>query len=405
MKGKSVKQRVWISLIPVILFSAACKKEQPYEKPLTPVRVQAVETETSQEAPRYSGSIEPVSRVDLAFRLGGFVDQILQVPGESGGTRLVYEGDVVHKGAALARLREADYQAKVDQAISQVDQAKAAVEQTEDGRKQALAGRDKAKLDFDRASALFKTQSLTKSDMDGATAQLDAAQAALDGTQAQLTLARARVAGAQAVVDEANLALKDTTLLSPSDGIVIKRGVEVGSLVGPGTPAFVVADLSSLKAVFGAPDVMLPRLKPGMTLALSSDTLPDLTIQGRVTSIAPAADPRSRVFDVEVTFPNPNLRLKPGMIVTVEPPGPPKTAPVPVVPMSAIVRSKTKQEGYAVFVVDQQSGKAVSHARDVSLGGALNNRIIVNAGLSAGERIIVTGATLVNDGENVEIVP
>lgn len=400
-----MKQRVWWFVVPFLLVSAGCAKKEVYEKPLTPVRVQAVATETTDEPPRYSGSIEPVSHVDVAFRLGGYVDQIMKVPAENGGTRLIYEGDVVKKGATLVRLREADYTTKVNQAISQLDQAKAAVEQTDDGRRQALAARDKAKLDFDRATALFKTQSLTKSDMDGATAQLDASQAQLDGTQAQLTLAKARVAGAQAQVDEANLALKDASLTSPIDGSVLKRVVEVGSLVGPGSPAFVLADLSNLKAVFGAPDVLLPRLKTGMTLGLSTEALPGVAFSGRVTSIAPTADPRSRVFDVEVTFPNPNLRLKPGMIVTVQPPAPPKAEPVPVVPMSAIVRSKTEKGGYAVFVLDEQGGKAVSRVRNVTLGGALNNGVIVNAGLHPGERIIVTGAALVNDGENVQVVP
>jgi len=400
-----VKQLVWWLLIPLLVYCTACTKEQAYVKPLTPVRVQVVETASTEDGPRYSGSIEPVSRVDMAFRLGGYVDQILRVADEHGGMRLVYAGDVISRGATLVRLRQADYITKVDQAVSQLDQAKAAVDQTADGVKQSQVGRDKAKLDFDRASALFKTQSIAKPDMDGATAQLDAAQAALDGAQAQLTLARARVAGAQAVVDEANLALKDTALTAPSDGMVIKRLVEVGSLVGSGSPAFVLADLNNLKAVFGAPDVLLAQLKIGMTLALSSEALPDAVFNGRVTSISPAADPRSRVFDVELTFPNPGLRLKPGMIVTVQMPAPPKTGPVPVVPMSAIVRSKSKQEGYAVFIVDEQGGKAVSRARDVSLGGALNNRIIVNAGLRPGERIIVTGAALVNDGDNVEVVP
>jgi RND family efflux transporter MFP subunit len=404
-----VKQPVWWFIVPLLVGVTACTKEQPYEKPLTPVRVQTVSTETTQDGPHYSGSIEPVSRVDLAFRLGGYVDQILRVPDEHGGTRLVYEGDVVTKGTTLVHLREADYKTKVDQAVSQLDQAKAGVEQTEDGRKQALAGRDKAKQDYDRASALFKTQSLTKSDMDGATAQLNAAQAALDGTEAQLVLARARVAGAQAVVDEANLALKDTALNSPTNGVVIKRLVEVGSLVGPGTPAFVLADLSNLKAVFGAPDTLLKSLKTGMTLALSTETIPG-AFEGRITTIAPAADPRSRVFDVEVTFPNPDLRLKPGMIVTVQMPSPPKPPPVPVVPMGAIVRSKTKPDGYAVYVVDDKgaddkSGKCIVRAREVALGSALNDGVIVHSGVQAGEKVVVTGASVVNDGETVQIVP
>jgi RND family efflux transporter MFP subunit len=226
------------------------------------------------------------------------------------------------------------------------------------------------------------------------------------GVKAQLPLARARIAGAQGLVDEANLALKDSTLTAPCDCVVIKRLVEQGSLAGPGTPAFVLANLTTLKAVFGAPDVLLARLKVGMSLTLSTEALAG-SFSGRITSIASAADPRSRVFDVEVTFPNPGLRLKPGMIVTIQLAGAKAVVnPLPTVPLSAIVRSKTDQNGYSVFVVEEQAGgKAISRVRPVTLGGALNDSIIVNSGVRAGDRIVVTGATLIADGETVQIVP
>jgi RND family efflux transporter MFP subunit len=397
-----LKQPTWLLL--VVVFYAGCTKEPVYEKPIAPVRVQAVETQKSEQGPKYSGSIEPVSRVDMAFRLGGYVESILTVPNEGGGTRLVHEGDVVDKGTVLAKLRDADYKAKVDQATSQLDQAKAGLKQTEEGVKQAQVGVDKAKLDYDRADNLFKKTSLTKSDMDGAKAQLDNANAVLGGAQAQLPLARARIAGAQGLVDEANLALKDATMTAPSTNVVMKRLVEVGSLVGPGTPVYVLADLERLKAVFGAPDVLLPRLKIGMVLRLSTDSLPG-EFTGKITAMASAADPRSRVFDVEVTFPNPNLRLKPGTIVSIQLEANHPSTGVPVIPLSAIVRSKSGPEGYSVFVVDEQGGKATAHAREVKLGGALNDSIIVNEGVRPGERIIVTGATVVSDGEVVRIIP
>jgi multidrug efflux system membrane fusion protein len=373
VKDKFLKANVWLPL--AALCCAGCSKEQPYQKPITPVRVQAVETETPSDGPKYSGSIEPVSQVNVAFRLGGYVSQIMTVP-DSGSTRLVHESDVVQKGAMLVRLRGDDYKVKVAQAESQMNQAQVGV--------------DKAKLDYDRADALFKKQSLTKPDMDGAKAQLDNAQALL--------------AGAKAMVAEANLALEDSVLTSPAEGVVIKRLVEVGSLVGPGTPAFVLADLSSLKAVFGAPDVLLSQLKIGMPLALTTEALPG-TFMGRVTSIASAADPRSRVFDVEVTFPNPGLRLKPGMIVTIKLANTHPAEGIPVVPMGSIVRSKTNPDGYAVYVVDNEGGKSVSRSRDVTLGSAMNNAVIVTAGLHPGEKVIISGATLVSDGETVQIVP
>jgi multidrug efflux system membrane fusion protein len=368
-----MKSHVWLPL--VALVCAGCSKEQPYQKPITPVRVHAVETETPEEGPKYSGSIEPASQVSLAFRLGGYVSQIMTVS-ESGSTRLIQESDVVPKGATLVRLRADDYKVKVAEAESQLHQAQAGVE--------------KAKLDYDRADELFKKQSLTKTDMDGAKAQLDNAQAMLDG--------------AKATVADAELALKDSVLTAPSNGVVIKRLVEVGSLVGPGTPAFVLADLNSLKAVFGAPDVLLSKLTIGMPLSLTTEALPG-AFTGRVTSIAPAADPRSRVFDVEVTFPNPGLRLKPGMIVTIRLANTHPAAGIPVVPMGSIVRSKNNPDGYAVFVVEDEGGKTVCRSRDVTLGGAQNNAVVVTAGLHPGEKVITSGATLVSEGETVEIVP
>ncbi|MGA2538369.1 MAG: efflux RND transporter periplasmic adaptor subunit [Terracidiphilus sp.] len=373
MRDKSLKAHVWLPL--AVLCCAGCSKEQPYQKPITPVRVQAVATESPEDGPKYSGSIEPVSLVNVAFRLGGYVSEIMTVP-DGGSTRPVHESDVVPKGAALVRLRDDDYKVKVAEAQSQLNQAQVGV--------------DKAKLDYDRADELFKKQSLTKSDMDGAKAQLDNAQALRDG--------------AKAMVAEANLALKDSVLTSPSDGVVIKRLVEVGSLVGPGTPAFVLADLSSLKAVFGAPDVLLAKLKVGMPLALTTEALPG-KFTGRVTSIASAADPRSRVFDVEVTFANPGLRLKPGMIVTIQLANTHPAAGIPVIPMGSIVRSKSNPDGYAVYVVDEEGGKSVSRLRDVTLGNAMNNAVIVTAGLHPGEKVITSGATLVSDGETVQLVP
>ena len=373
MRNKFLRVHIWLPLAAICC--AGCSKEQPYQKPLTPVRVHAVETEVPEAGPKYSGSIEPASMVNVAFRLGGYVSQIMTVQ-EGGGTRLLQESDEVQKGAALVHLREDDYKIKVAEAQSQVDQAQAGVE--------------KSKSDYQRADTLFQKQSLTKSDMDGAKAQLDNSQALLEGAKAQLA--------------EANLALKDSVLTAPSNGVIIKRLVEVGTLVGPGTPAFVMADLSTLKAVFGAPDVLLSQLRIGMPLTLTTEALPG-SITGHVTSIASAADPRSRVFDVEVTFPNPGLRLKPGMIVTVKLASTHPAEGIPVVSMGSIVRSKQNANGYAVFVVDDEGGKTVAHSREITLGSALNNAVVVTSGLHPGEKVITSGANLVSDGETVEIVP
>src|SRR5204863_9108264 len=117
------------------------------------------------------------------------------------------------------------------------------------------------------------------------------------------------------------------------------------SLVAAGTPAFVLADTSSVSVRFGAPDTMLPNLKVGLALTVTSEAITGAEFHGRITSISPAADARSRVFDVEIAVPNPRNQLKSGMIAALEVPGEPIRQPVTVVPLTAIVRSKDDPNG------------------------------------------------------------
>jgi multidrug efflux system membrane fusion protein len=187
------------------------------------------------------------------------------------------------------------------------------------------------------------------------------------------------------------------------NGVVLKRLVEAGSLVGPGTPAFVLADSSSVKIVFGVPDSLLPHIKPGAALTVTTEALPD-KFRAVVTHLSPAADPRSRVFDVELTVDNRGDRLKPGMVASVEVSGRRPARPLPAIPMAAVVQSKENPGSLLVFVVDERDSRPAAHARNVKLGEPLGNLITVADGLRAGERVIVQGATLVRDGEPVEIV-
>ncbi len=385
------------------LLITGCDKKSDYKKPVEGVRVQTVENGVETEGLKYSGNIVPDTRVDMAFRLGGYVEELLMVTGEQ-GRRAVQEGDLVRKGDVLARVKLGDYQAKVNQAKSQIAQAEAGLEQTRHGYQAALAGRDKARLDFERANHLFQAASLTKIDYDGAKAALDAAQATLEGAQSQIDLGKARVEGAGALLDEAELALADAALRAPMDALIVKRLVEVGSLVGPGTPGFVLADANRLNVRFGAPDTLLPQIPVGTKLKMNAEALGRLEFQGTVTRVSPAADPKSRVFDVDLAVPQPDRRLKLGMIATIQIPWP-KRESLPVLPLTAIVKSHAESGGYAVFVVTEQGGNEVCHVREVELGDAIGSQIAVRKGLKVGERVIVTGAPLVQDGQTVQIIP
>lgn len=366
---------------PVVVLAAAavvaagCSHEAPAEAVRTPVRVQAVTSGTAPGAPRYSAPIVPGRRVDSAFKVPGYIESIAQVQAGPGRTRPLQEGDAVERGAVLARIRPADYTNKEDQARLQ--------------QAEADAGLAQAKQAYDRASSLYERKSLTR-------AELEAARAAYEAMVAKR-------AGAGAVVAEARNAYADASLRSPLSGVILKRLIEVGSLVGPGTPGFVIADLSSVKVHFGAPDVVFRSLALHRPVEVTTAAYPEVRFHGTVTSLAPAADPGSLVFDVEVTLPNQGGRLKPGMVASMEVAAPADAAAL-AVPLAAIVRSKTKPDGYALFVVEERAGVAQARRRDVTLGPMVASGVTVAAGLQAGDRVIVSGATVVADGEPVEVL-
>jgi multidrug efflux system membrane fusion protein len=249
-----------------------------------------------------------------------------------------------------------------------------------------------AELDLARARNLYAANSMTKSDYDKAMARFGEATGSAAATSAQ--------------VQEARIALNDAALKAPTAALMLKRKVEVGDLVNQGTVGFTLANTEDVKVVFGISDLMLKHVKLGDHLAITTEALRGREFRGLVTSISPSADPKSRVFDVEITIPNPEQDLKVGMIAAVAVATGPAPAALTVVPLTAIVRSRTNPEGYALFVVETQAGKQVARVRDnIELGEVYGNMIAVTRGVKVGEAVIITGATLVADGQAVRVIP
>ncbi|HEX8068755.1 MAG TPA: efflux RND transporter periplasmic adaptor subunit [Pyrinomonadaceae bacterium] len=425
----------WLSIIGVICVLGAatgCRKAETKEqKPPKPVRAQAVERRTTANSARYAASIRPASQVEVAFKVGGYVEAVAQVRDGVGQWRYLQAGDVVAKGAVLARLRQSDYQVKVRQAgaqhgearsalatsDAQVIEAQRAVETSRAQVADAQATFQRATLDFERTRSLFQSESVTKTEYDAAKAQYEAAQARLDSAHSQLAGAEARVvttrsqAGqaaakiktAEAALAEAAIPLADTALRAPASAVVLERKVEVGALVAPNTPGFVLADLTSVKAAFGVPDLALQHVRLGDTLSLVTDALPGQEFSGHVSRVAPSADQNSRVFEIEVTIPNPQGLLKPGMIASIQVREEVARKEVAVVPLTAVVRAQATPNGYAVYVVAEQGGRSYARLRRVTLGEAFGNAVAVNEGVQPGELIVTTGAPLIADGEEVRI--
>lgn len=359
-----------------VSLTISCRQASSEQKPLTVVGTAEVQTVDTGISNTYSANIQPYQQVELAFKSNGYLASIRQVKDANGKVRNIDQGDWVTKGTVLAVVQQDDYQQRLQQTGAQLDRAKANAE--------------RAKLSFDRMAVLYQAGAATKPDYDRANAEMLDTQASIES--------------AKASVSEAQIALAYCQLRAPFDGWIVKRNVDIGQLVGPATNGFTVADVESVKAVFGVPDTVIEHLRLGSAESITMDAVPG-SFRGRVTSVAPSADPKSRVYAVEVTVPNGDNRLKAGMIasVTISSGQPGKR--ITVVPLTAVVRSLNDPKGFAVFVPEGPGDTVTVRQRDVQVGATYGNLIAVQGGLAPGARVVTTGATMIKSGEQVRIIP
>jgi len=324
----------------------------------------------------YSANIQPYTQVSLAFQVNGYVQTITQVRGADGNMRDIQGGDIVKAGQPMARVQENTYQQAVNNAQSQLAAA------------QAVYVRDKK--NYDRYSSLYEKNVIAKSDYDSSLQSYDSSLS--------------EVQAGQATLKTAQINLGYCKLTSPMDGVILSRNIEIGSLVGPNVTAFQVAATRSMKAVFAVPDVLVSQLKTGSPLTLTTEAVPGVGFGGTITRISPNADPTTRVFDVEVTIPNDRGLLRTGMIASLKIGGA-QAASELTVPISSVVRPPGQDHGYAVYVADGQGRNLAARLRVVELGDIIGNQIEVSRGLNPGDRVIVRGAGIVTDGQQIRIVP
>jgi multidrug efflux system membrane fusion protein len=432
MKWRAINAMAVTSSLFLITIVGGCGHKEA-EKRVLPVKVAAVELNAASTEAKYSATIIPRTQVELAFKVGGYVDALRKVRGVDGKMRDIQEGDLISIGTVLARVRQSDYQVKFKQAESQANEARSGIDVSKAQYEEAVSGIAsskaqlieteaayvKAKLDFDRAENLFASKSMTKADYDSAKAQYDMTnakvaaarsqvqviQAKADSAKANINVVQAQSQNAQAVVQEKQIPLYDTELKSPLNGVVLEKSIEKGTLVSSGDKAFVVADTSSVKAVFGVADVAVAEMKLGAKLSVESESMPGKEFQGQITSVFPAADSKNRAFNVEVTIANPDYLLRPNMIVSLRVGTKQTISPQPVVPLNAVLKSKGNANGYAVVVVTEEGGRQVARFREVKLGESFGNAVAVAEGLKQGDRVITTGGTMVNDGDQVKVIP
>ncbi|MBE8712431.1 efflux RND transporter periplasmic adaptor subunit [Sphingobacterium hungaricum] len=216
-------------------------------------------------------------------------------------------------------------------------------------------------------------------------------------TQQQVDQAKLRFENAKNALKSSKLNAGDITIRSLVSGIVNSRKIEPGTYVSPGTPAFDIVNVSTLKLRVNVDEKNVAALKVGNQIAINVSVYPDKSFTGRITFIAPKAD-GSLNFPVEIEVKNTSDNLlRAGMYGTASF-GENANINALVVPRNAFVGSVSSN---TVFVMQQDStAKMVK----ITSGRNFGNDIEVLGGLKAGDKVITSGQINLLDGTKVSAI-
>ena len=191
-------------------------------------------------------------------------------------------------------------------------------------------------------------------------------------------------------LDQTGKAITNLTIHSPVSGYITQKNALPNMYVQPETMLYTVADLSDVWVVAQVFQSDAGKIKPGDPAAITLDAYPGRVFSGRVDYILPQLDTNTRTLPVRLVFPNPGLKLRPGMYVNVGVKRP--MGRQLVIPAAAAFHSGTKN---LVFV---SAGEGNIEPREVEFGSQVGDEIVVSKGLQADEEI-VTSANFLIDSE------
>jgi membrane fusion protein (multidrug efflux system) len=214
-----------------------------------------------------------------------------------------------------------------------------------------------------------------------------ATQAALDQQMMSAASARAQAAEAQASIG-------DRVIRAPFSGWVSLRNISAGAVVNQGTEIATISDVSTIKLDFPVPETLLPAVRQGQTIEGVSAAYPDQPFRGQIATIDAVIDPNTRAATVRARLPNPDRRLKPGMLLTVGIETAPRMALS--VPELAVVG-----EGDQRFVYTVENGQA--KRIPIRVGMRSGGRLEVIEGLQPGQRVVTEGVVKLSEGMKVRV--
>ena len=201
---------------------------------------------------------------------------------------------------------------------------------------------------------------------------------------------------ARARLEAAATKVKERTITAPFAGQTGIRQASPGTLVTPGTPITTLDDLSVIKLFFTVPETFLNVLTAGQPVEARCAAYPDLLFKGKVSIIDTRIETDSRAVTIMAEFPNPDRKLRPGMLMRVELINRHREAP-------SIAEKALLSYGKRHFVFVLKPDETVER-RQVELGLRVFGRVEITKGLAAGEKVVVEGINKISAGQKVKTV-
>jgi HlyD family secretion protein len=364
---------------------------------IDPARLATVESGTMLRSVVATGTIEPITKVEIKSKANGIIERLL-----------VDVDTVVSPGQVLAELDKENLTARLREARANLQAAEAAHEGAiaqlrkneieAESPDVAFAARNHA-----RAQQLFEQKLVSQSALDEARTSLEQAENRQRAASGQLVIARARVAEANANIAQARAAveraeeeLANATIKAPIRATVLTRDVEVGSPVSSilnlGANATLVMTLGDIESVFvrgRVDEADIGQVRLGQTARITTETFRDRVFNGRVTQISPIGVERDNVttFEVEVSIVNPGRELKANMTanaeIILE-----ELAHSLLVPETAVIYDTARN---ATVDIADAGAKTGRRRVPVKVGVGNGTRIQVVGGVKAGDKVVLPG--------------
>jgi membrane fusion protein, multidrug efflux system len=358
MSGTGVGLIIWIILVTVIVGFGGCQKPPEKAQKQTAVNVRTSPAEKRMLRPFVEsiGSLAPYDQVTISAELEGILEKVV-----------VDEGSTVKAGQIIAEIRPTDYRLSLEQASALLYQSETSLANT--------------RLEYQRKEALYREELLTRQQFDDIAARVKLAEAEVLKARAGYNLAKER--------------LDKTKITSPLAGSVKEKKVTAGDYVRNGAFLASIVKTDLLKLIFSVSGKDVGRLRLGQDVAFSVDAFPGHAFRGRLKTMNPSLDERTRSLQVEAVVANTDGRLKPGLFARVTLyTGPAKERVV--VPIIALLYDNSTTK---LFVVEGKKAKE----KKVKTGSKYGEYMEIVEGLHDKEIVVTVGQNNLMEGIPVHV--